>query len=100
MNDEKSLSKILTAAFHKVHPVETWANKDKEFKTMKLIVEKLEALSGDAAEEKGLEMLRLFYRKRRAGLGEFWENAPFTPCGLQGRWDQLVVELDMLLRLL
>ncbi|KKL22387.1 hypothetical protein LCGC14_2435980, partial [marine sediment metagenome] len=53
-------TQVLTNAFNTQQPVETWANKDKEFKVLKGIVSRLEALSGDEATEKGLAMLRLF----------------------------------------
>jgi len=87
-------TQVLTNAFNTQQPVETWANKDKEFKILKGIVSRLEALSGDEAAEKGLAMLRLFVMKKRREPDKYWKDAPFTPTAFQVRWDALVAELN------
>jgi len=89
------LHTILTEALHKVQPVETWGNSGHEFKVLKEIEEKLTKLTSgqEEASRKGIEMLREFYRRRKAGDFKF-KDKPFTPRSWKALWDDLVVTLE------
>ncbi len=88
------LFRAMTEAFNKVKKVAEWGNREKEFKRLKVICEKIESLPGNS-QEQGPALLRTFYEKKRAGrTDKFWSDAPFTPSGLTAKWDTLIAELD------
>jgi len=89
----QTVHEILTEAFHKVIPVDSWANKDKEFNLLKQQVAKIEKLFPQDAHETGLEILREFYRLRSHG-DAFIKKQPFTPSGLQTVWNNVLDSLN------
>lgn len=94
---EKLKSKMysaMTEAFNLVKPIAHWGNKQREFKNLKLLIDKFVEIDQEDAAVNALAMMRRYYQKKRSGCSDYWKTAPYTPSGMLGRWDQILADLD------